>query len=214
MARRREQRLADLLVSAGFQIERPGPKCDALIASSSIRDSLDVMYRALGGTQEEYPRRVGRWDLAFGDVLVELDEEQHFNRYRAQTLSSPIYHNCSAFVVVDYQTQCHHRERECVAKCHGGYWTNPSCERQFGPADPIRTFREFGSPRCKQRAFYDLLKDASVVARSSIGVRFSIWESIRGISNPCMLVDILENKVPATVDILAYLRSRIEDQMN
>jgi hypothetical protein len=35
------------------------------------------------------PLRPGAWDLVFADgLVVELDEELHFNRYRAQSLQN------------------------------------------------------------------------------------------------------------------------------
>jgi len=57
-------------------------------------EGIDKLYQALGGMEPTL--RPGSWDLAArtetGEVIViGLDEELHFNRYRRQTLSAPWY---------------------------------------------------------------------------------------------------------------------------
>jgi hypothetical protein len=50
---------------------------------------LHALYRRLGGLLATPTWRPGGWDLVFGgSLVVELDEELHFNRYRALTLNS------------------------------------------------------------------------------------------------------------------------------
>src|SRR4051812_38971708 len=45
------------------------------------------VYRALGGTQDQPALTPNGWDCPLADgLIVELDELQHFNRYRATTL--------------------------------------------------------------------------------------------------------------------------------
>lgn len=44
-------------------------------------------YRKLEGIQTQPRLAPGKWDLSFRDLVVELDEELHFNRYRLVTLS-------------------------------------------------------------------------------------------------------------------------------
>ena len=46
---------------------------------------VDV-YRQLGGL-DPVPLQAGPWDMSFNGLVVEYDEEQHFNRYRAATLN-------------------------------------------------------------------------------------------------------------------------------
>ena len=103
------------------------------------------------------PLRPGPWDLAFeGNLFVELDEELHFNRYRSVTLEP-------AWAVElpwrrDYMSFSVEHEPACLAAARWGKrWTNPSCERIFGPADPPGTFGVVGAPRWKQRALYDAM---------------------------------------------------------
>ena len=48
-----------------------------------VRDHIKELYRRLGGPLDSPTLRPGGWDLAFsGELVVELDEELHFNQYR------------------------------------------------------------------------------------------------------------------------------------
>ncbi len=71
------------LVAAGFSVAAqrpPAPRLDAL--SADLRAAVVTLYRELGGHQDQPVLRPGAWDLALaGGVVVELDEELHFNRY-------------------------------------------------------------------------------------------------------------------------------------
>lgn len=106
------------------------------------------------------PRLVpGGWDLAYdGGLVVELDEELHFNRYRSATLRQDW---CTALPWRDdYLALCQSFEPECIrAGKWGRRWTNSSTERMFAPADPPGHFGPHGAPRWKQRALYDAVKD-------------------------------------------------------
>lgn len=77
----------------------------------------------------------GAWDIALtGGILVELDEQSHFTRYRAASLGfpwspflpwhGPYGYYCPAF--------------EYRALTHGGYWANRSSTIMFGGADSAR----------------------------------------------------------------------------
>ena len=86
----RAEALSTLLTAAGFQ---PAGKP----AAPRIRtEALARLYRQLGGIQEDPTLRPGSWDLAVTAddgtmIVVELDEELHFDRYRKQTLAAPWY---------------------------------------------------------------------------------------------------------------------------
>ena len=125
------------------------------------------------------PVRPGAWDLAFDDgLVVELDEELHFNRYRARTLQTPWaadlpWHDT-------YLVHCRDRETECLAAGKWGKrWTNPSCESMFGPPDAPGTLDGTGSPRWKQRALYDAVKDIAALQSTTLRLcRLSVWDRI------------------------------------
>ena len=61
------------------------------------KNELVSMYRKLGGVLDVPPTSFGAWDIVTKDFIVELDEEQHFNRYRSLTLDSEIYKGLSIF---------------------------------------------------------------------------------------------------------------------
>ena len=88
--RQRQGRLAGLLADLGRRpaTTRPlAPRLDTMPPEAAER-VLDL-YRSLGGSAEDFVVfRPGVWDIVLADgLIVELDEEQHFNRYRSATLA-------------------------------------------------------------------------------------------------------------------------------
>ncbi|WP_242656929.1 DUF7255 family protein [Mycobacterium lehmannii] len=176
----RAQALQNLMVRAGFVVATsspPAPRLEAL--GSEARERVVELFESLGG-QTPTPRlRPGAWDLAFSDGLViELDEELHFNRYRAQTLQpqwaatlpwrDTYLHLCADF------------EKECLAAGRWGKrWTTPSCESMFGPSSPPGVLDGPGSPRWKQRALYDAVKDLAALQSPTPRLcRLSVWDQV------------------------------------
>lgn len=155
--------LSELLTAAGLAVsETPArPRINDLPEHAATR--ISAVYRALDGNLDALSQaRPGGFDLcvetAAGPLIIELDEEQHFNRYRTATLDfswadelpwSPAYRDYSRIHEAD------------LAKnfISGGRWTNASAPRFFGPASAPGDFTGVGSPRWRQRAFYDAVKD-------------------------------------------------------
>ena len=128
------------------------------------------------------PPRPGAWDLAFeGGLVVELDEELHFNRYRARTLDPLWIANLPWHE--DYRAFCSRHEAQCLhAGQWGKRWTTPACESMFGPPGKPGELEGPGAPRWKQRALYDAMKDIAALASDSLHlVRLSVWDTIGGI---------------------------------
>src|SRR5689334_19208220 len=73
------------------------------------------IYELLGGVGK-FPVNVGGWDLIVDGTFLELDEELHFNRYRAITLSSVLYDTVelATFPRERYTTYCCECERQCL----------------------------------------------------------------------------------------------------
>ncbi len=162
------------------------------------------LYRDLGGIQECPRLAPGDWDLAFEGFVVELDEELHFNRYRLQTLSSEW---AKALPWADdYRTYCATREVDCLRAGTGQTkrWTSPSTERQFGVAAPKGDLRGTGSPRWRQRALYDAMKDAFMASGRVRMARLSVHDSVGDAS----LNDMLYGRVDVNIDALASLLAR------
>jgi hypothetical protein len=105
------------------------------IAGSCWRGELELVYRALNGALESVRSKPGSWDLEFDGMAVELDEQLHFNRYRAITLKSEIYSCLPSFPLEAYRRYCSEYEEDCLrAGGYGGKWSNDSCVKQFGVA--------------------------------------------------------------------------------
>lgn len=135
----------------------------------------------------------GPWDLAYRDgLLVELDEELHFHRYRLITLAKPW--TASLRWTVPYRRYA--VEREHRAGTGGRRWTSPSAERMFGAPDPDGNFDAAGAPRWKQRALYDAMKDAAAAGGQVRLARVSIYDHVDGVA----LNDVLYGRarVPAS----------------
>lgn len=163
--------LQQLLSRMGFEAPAGTPRRPGLDDLPPDRaEQIMRLYRALGGTSSWPSLRPGHWDLAFRDgVLIELDEELHFNRYRrvtlepAWTMELPWRDDYLAFAV-DHEAAC------LAAGRWGRRWTNRSCDALFGAADPPGVFGTVGAPRWKQRALYDAIKDAVALTLPEITV--------------------------------------------
>lgn len=169
--------LDDVLRSAGM-VPRPpvaSPRLPDLPLAA--RSELTNLFREMGGSIVDPDFRPGRWDLSYDDLLVELDEELHFNRYRAMTLAGPVLSGTPWAVA--YRRYCDANERR--SGTGGKRWTNPSAERIFGPADPHWTFDGGGAPRWKQRALYDAMKDAAAAVGIVRLARISVYDEVDGV---------------------------------
>lgn len=197
--------LVALLSDAGVHVipERPvAPRAESL--PSPLRDDVLELYRALDGRSERPALRPGAWDLALASgAVVELDEELHFNRYRAVTFDRA----WSARLPWrdDYLAMCHAHEQDCVrAGSWGKRWTNSSCEAMFGPAGSAGEL-DAGAPRWKQRALYDAIKDAQAAAGGGRSlVRLSVHDRVGGTT----LGVVLEARAAADLDALLRLVNR------
>jgi hypothetical protein len=193
----RAGRLESLLNAAGLPSvgshRRPG--WDDL-RSSGLSEPVVSMYVALGGLNALPRIRPGAWDLSLEGFVVELDEERHFNRYRALTLGSDLYGELK-LPLADYRNFCQEREGNCLrAAGWAGNWTNPSAEREFGAAGPERALEGAGSPRWKQRAFYDFVKDLAPLCVNLPVARLSIWELFDVAGERHRLGDLLMRRDP------------------
>lgn len=172
---RRAVALQRLLASSGVDVLGEAPSFVPSALPSGRLDTARRIFGALGGEADRFPERgPGRWDLVTAEgLVVELDEEQHFNRYRAATLA--VLTDAALPWSSSYAGYCAGMERRCTAR--RGWWTNPSSERVFGPSDPEGVFAAHGSARWKQRAFNDALKDLAPDVRLA---RISIYDVIEG----------------------------------
>lgn len=135
-------------------------------------------YEHLGGVLDTPTLRPLGWDIpTTSGLIVELDEEQHFNRYRAETLNMSWAGDLPWRR--DYLAYCAEFERVAL-KSHsgGGFWESDRSVAQFGAAGPRRSFEHGGSPRWKQRAVYDALRDAAARAGFVTLTRLSVYDRV------------------------------------
>jgi hypothetical protein len=188
----RQDNLKWLLANAGYRV---GVKERRFLnrhtIEGNLREEVHRVYRMLGGVLDDFPMNVGHWDIPVGGVAIELDEERHFNRYRLSTLTSCVYSKLAKFPLSEYRSYCAQREAQCLAAAKfGGNWSNPSCIRQFGPQSSPGDLTPPGSPRWKQRAFYDFLKDLSPLVLGIPLARVSIWDAV-----PVNRANVLVNQI-------------------
>lgn len=147
-----------------------------------VQAELVDLHRALGGSAGYRGFTSGKWDFATADGLfIEFDEQLHFNRYR-QFTDRLAWSRWIPWSAAYLHYSCAH-EVECLkAGGYGGKWTSPSSEKMFGDASPPRVLEGNGSPRWKQRALYDAVKDAYAVHEQGVSlVRISLHDEIGGL---------------------------------
>jgi hypothetical protein len=209
----RQSTLVGLLESAGYPagsgvLARPSTRSRGAGDQATWAELLRV-YKQLDGVLGACPLQAGPWDLEVGGVAVELDEEQHFNRYRLITLDSFVYAAQARFPIDEYRSHCMLYERECIHKASNrGYWTSPSTITQFGPAGPLRDLNPPGAPRWKQRAFYDFLKDLAPVLAGTRVARIAIWDSLEVDGSRVRVRDMLDRSRKADGPALVALIER------
>ncbi len=146
--------LLDALAAAGFQALAkdavPPRPCLADLPPATRAELFDL-YRTFGGMQDSPTFPPGSWNLPFrGPLLVELDEELHFNRYRATTLEASW--EADLPWTADYRRHCADHEPGCLeAGAWGKRWVNDSTAPMFCGGLPGHLDGD-GAPRWKQRA--------------------------------------------------------------
>jgi hypothetical protein len=198
---KRLKELKRLLVAAGLSPSdetRPRPR------GEQLGEDLYDLYRELGGLQDEPTFAPGGWDLTFeGPLVVELDEQLHFNRYRTRTLAT----SWSAELpwTEDYLTHCQRHEDRCHRDGRTQQrWTNRSSARMFTGGPPGDLVGD-GAPRWKQRALYDAIKDSTPVCAAGLRLaRLSIYDQVDGV----LLDDALDERVPVAAIAVRELLER------
>lgn len=175
------------------------------LLSSEFYSEVESMYKELGGILGEPPLTFGSWDISTPEFILELDEENHFNRYRLQTLNSNIYQMINGFRLDEYMRFCTLYESGC--RKHGGFWKNNSSEKLFVKSDDNGCLDGAGSSRWRQRAFYDFLRDVTGLIMEIPVIRLSIYQTFKGRK----VYDIIESKDKAM--ILDLVRTTVKEWM-
>ena len=176
------------------------------IQRSGLVPAVSEIYNKLGGVLDDFELNLRSWDMEFEGLAVELDEYLHFNRYRLQTLGSPLYEDLSGFPLDEYLAHCSTKEDKCLsAGGYGGKWTSNSTERQFGPAAAKKDLSGAGAPRWRQRAFYDFVKDLSPSLIGVKVIRISVWDTILENGTERTVEKVLKSPTAASAKGLAAL---------
>lgn len=173
----RQERLKEI-IQQKYHIIRQLPNFSATLGSP-YEDEIRLVYKQLScQPATTYPTN-GRYDISTDEFIIELDEERHFNLYRAQTLESCIYTKLHQFPLNQYRLYCSLYEQQCLrAAVWGKNWSTPSADNQFGESDLPGNLNGSGSSRWKQRAFYDYLKDVTQLITKKPLARVSIYDKL------------------------------------
>lgn len=174
---------------------------DKVFRKTNLYGVIADMYRTLGGKQDEVPLNIGKYDIDLEDFIIEFDEENHFNRYRFKTLSSPIYKDWRNFKVADYQQYCTKYEDEC--RTYGKFWRTNSSDKQYGISSPNGVLDDIGPSRWKQRAFYDFVKDVYSYAINTSIIRISIYD----IYHAQTILSLIQQK--RETELIQYIENRV-----
>jgi len=185
------------------------PIREDVLASRYFKLVVD-MYRRLGAVLEDFPLNLRSWDMNLGNIAVEFDEQLHFNRFRAETLTSGVYAELPQFPLAAYQGFCARHEQACIrAGKHGGKWTSESSEKQFGPSPSRGDLSGAGPARWRQRAFYDFVKDLSPLIIGVPVVRLAIWDEVLVNGRSVQFERLLsETSSEARADVVALVQAR------
>jgi len=82
-----------------------------LLIQSKYYSEIIRVYRSLGGILSIAPSKPGKWDIITANFIIELDEENHFNRYREMTLRSSFYNQSNLFSISNYKSYCAQYEK-------------------------------------------------------------------------------------------------------
>jgi hypothetical protein len=169
----RQKVLAQVLFSRGINLQYPFLLDRSVFYNCQYHEQIVAVYKELGGILHIYPVGFGDFDIITDTCFIELDEENHFNRYRNITLKSDFYSDCSNFSKQSYIEYCNDFENKSGKG--GNFWSSVNSERQFGVSSEPGNLDGNGSSRWKQRAFYDFLRDVYSFLQPKPVYRFSVY---------------------------------------
>ena len=171
--------------------------------NSNLSEEINKVYMSLGGVLPLYPFAYRGYDIKCKNFILELDEEQHFNRYRLITFNSIIYNKHNYFDLSAYKKYCNVYEKNCLIKASNRkYWSTSTSDKQFGKSSEIGQFKGNGSSRWRQRAFYDYLRDCNNFISNYKLIRVSIWEVINNKTIDEILNKSINNYYPDLIELI------------
>jgi len=134
---------------------------------------LCEVYKYINGSQQELDKTLQKYantivlnkqeaDIYFYEpfqMIVEFDEDQHFNQFRGMTLKSDFYNDYPGFKIGEYARLSSNLIKPGSKKSGFNYLKNPD------PLFPENQGSEMQDNRHRQRAFRDFLKDVTAKER-------------------------------------------------
>ena len=176
----REQNLHKILLSKYIPAEELNHSFSTCELQSTFNEKVFLQtYESLGGRGKFPELKFNVSFMEFGRFCVLLDEQIHFNRYRAKTLRSVFYENISSFPLMKYRSYSRKYEVECLKTgTSKPAWTNEEAERHFGPSQDNGDLGLAGSSGWKLTAFQDFAIDLIARQRKMRLLRISVWDDL------------------------------------
>jgi hypothetical protein len=205
--------LINILKASGYKIESNSKR----IASEDIKKTgketlAKDVYGDLGGIQENLPSFNSIANIINQKIIIFLDENLHFNRYRNFTLKSDYYENLLSFPLNNYRRYCRNYEKECLkAGLKTGNWSNLESDFYFGPSSQPGDFFKNGAGGWKLLATKDFLEDIFWPSKEYKVLRISVYDTIMAGGKLIRTDSILERPVhPFQEYLLKSLVRRID----
>ncbi|MEQ8358692.1 MAG: hypothetical protein RH860_04335 [Cytophagales bacterium] len=150
------------------------------IQKSKFASGLNEVINKLGSKSIAIPTDL-HYHLEYNGLLIQFDDELHFNRYRRITLESEFYMNYKGFNTLSYKSYCRNYEKECIkAGLSKGIWENPESLKIFGPSEEPGdlSLERDGASGWKMRAWRDFLQDVSGEILGFKVLRISTYDKI------------------------------------
>ncbi len=141
---------------------------------------LQEIFEELGGKGPFPQLEKVKFDAKINRMVILVDFELNFNRYRLKTFRSELYDNFQFPFVEAHKRLCRTFEKECMkAGFQGRHWNGPPVARQwFGDSEEIGDFSGNGSAGWKLRAYNDAQIDLLSRIHGFKLIRISPFETL------------------------------------
>ena len=174
--------LADAVAAQGNSVftTRPEKLNSSSLKKGTAKEWIEKVYNDLSGKGD-------CWKVVFQlpegieteQLRLSLDGSLQFNRYRAISLSSPLYEKYNPGWLAAYRRNCRSLERECLKDgARQGVWTNPLAEQHFGQAQESGDFFGTGAAGWRLKAFEEFLADVYLFLGKQQHKRISVYERL------------------------------------
>jgi hypothetical protein len=156
---------------------------EMILVPSKLKPPFDQyfyeIYKDLGGHGPAATLSFEYHLLGNPGVLISLDEELQFHRYRLETLKHTFYETHSNFSVSDYKRFAHNHEKDALKKgLQNGFWSHKEAEKHFGNSSEPGDFYANGSPGWKWEALKATVLDLYCEQAKIKLIRIPIYQAV------------------------------------